>query len=38
MKYIKRIQDEQLEAELINRQVKEELQREHEKEEQKKLK
>lgn len=33
MKYIKRIQDEQLEAELINRQVKEELQREQEKEE-----
>lgn len=31
MKYIKRMQDEMLEAELINRQVKEELHREHEK-------
>jgi len=28
MKYIKRMQDEQLEAELINRQVQEEMQRE----------
>ena len=32
MKYIKRMQDDMLEAELINRQVKEELQREAEKE------
>lgn len=31
MKYIKRMQDEMLEAELINRQVQEELHREHEK-------
>lgn len=32
MKYIKRMQDDMLEAELINRQVKEELQREADKE------
>ena len=32
MKYIKRIQDEKLESELINRQVQEEMHREHEKE------
>jgi hypothetical protein len=31
MKYIKRMQDEMLEAELINRQVQEELHREHDK-------
>lgn len=38
MKYIKRIQDENLEAELINRQVQEELHREAEKEAERKRK
>lgn len=38
MKYIKRMQDDMLEAELINRQVKEELQREAEKEAERKRK
>ncbi len=38
MKYIKRMQDEMLEAELINRQVKEELHREAEKEAERKRK
>jgi hypothetical protein len=32
MKYIKRMQDDMLESELINRQVKEELEREADKE------
>jgi hypothetical protein len=38
MKYIKRMQDDMLEAELINRQVKEELTREAEKEQERKRK
>jgi hypothetical protein len=38
MKYIKRIQDENLEAELIHRQVQEELHREAEKEAERKRK
>jgi len=38
MKYIKRMQDEMLEAELINRQVKEELHREADKEQERKNK
>jgi hypothetical protein len=38
MNYIKRIQDERLEADLINRQVKEELEREAEKERERKHK
>jgi hypothetical protein len=38
MKYIKRMQDDMLEAELINRQVQEELQREAEKEAERKRK
>jgi hypothetical protein len=38
MKYIKRMQDDMLESELINRQVKEELEREAEKEQARKRK
>ena len=38
MKYIKRMQDDMLEAELINRQVKEELEREAQKEAERKRK
>jgi hypothetical protein len=38
MNYIKRIQDDRLEADLINRQVKEELEREAEKERERKHK
>ena len=38
MNYIKRIQEERLEADLINRQVKEELEREAEKERERKHK
>jgi phosphosulfolactate phosphohydrolase-like enzyme len=38
MKYIKRMQDDMLEAELINRQVHEEMQREAEKEAERKRK